>query len=68
MGPKEFQKAPESFWAWESSSTALPKLFSTKDRFRGKQFFHGPGVGWGNGSDSNGGDGGAMGNDGERGR
>ena len=26
---------------------AVPNLFGTRDQFRGRQFFHGLGVGWG---------------------
>ena len=47
---------------------AAPNLFGTGDQFRGRQFFHGRGVGgWGDGSGGNASDGerwGAMGSGG----
>ena len=30
-----------------SSRAAVSNLFGTRDQFRGRQFFHGPGMGWG---------------------
>lgn len=42
---------------WKSHYTlkaAFPSLFGTRDRLRGRQFFHGPGGGWvGKGSGGN---------------
>ena len=40
---------------WNCSILLVPNIFGTKDRFRGRQFFHG--WGWGDGSGGNASDG-----------
>ena len=63
LGGKENQR-PSLAWA---PRAAVPNIFGTRDRFCGRQFFHGPGWGWAgaSGGDTSNGSGG-NGRDGER--